>query len=89
MSQQMLSSVRELYDNHQRELAVFDEMVDELSVARAKGTLGLLHDSPLWKLYLKGRKAQADLECKVVKPLAEEGSERARLLAEWMQQVRF
>jgi len=75
-----------LYDNHQRELAKFDEMVHELSFAKAKENLGLFRDSPMWELYLRGRLAQVALESKVVTQLTEQGNQRAMRLAEWMQQ---
>jgi hypothetical protein len=75
------------HENHLRELARFDEMVDQLSLAKARGNLAPLKETPIWDLYLKGCKAQAKLERTVVRPLFDEGNGRERLLADWMQQV--
>ena len=76
-----------LYETHQREIARYDEMVDRLSLAKAKGELNTLHTTPLWQLYLRGREAQAAIETDLAKTLAAEGSGRERVLARWMQHV--
>jgi hypothetical protein len=75
----------ELYETHQREIARYDEMVDRLSLAKAKGELSTLHASAIGELYLRGREAQAAIEAKLAKKLATEGNGRERVLADWMQ----
>jgi hypothetical protein len=62
-------------------------MVDQLSMARAMGKLNTLHGSPLWELYLRGRKAQAAIETQLAESLAAEGNGRERVLGRWMQPV--
>jgi hypothetical protein len=83
LSPQVLESVQ--YATHQREIARYDEMVDQLSLAKASGTINALHGTALWELYLRGRKTQADIESELAKSLASEGNGRERILARWMQ----
>ena len=73
------------YETHQREIARYDEMVDKLSLAKAMGNLSELHSTPIWQLYLQGRKAQAAIETELAKTLAAEGKGRKRVIAHWMQ----
>jgi hypothetical protein len=81
-----LSQVRG-YEAYQREIARFDEMVDTLSVAKARGKLKTLHATPLWQMYLRGREAQVAIEAELAKTLAAECNGRDKVLARWMQQV--
>lgn len=73
------------YEIHQREMAKFDEMVDSLSLAKARGDLDALIGTPVWELYLKGRAAQAAIESELRKTLLSEGLGRNRVLERWMQ----
>lgn len=73
----------ESYEMHRREIAGYDEMVDRLSLAKAQGTLGALHRTPIWELYMRGREAQAAIESELAKAM--EG--RAHVIFPWMQTV--
>jgi hypothetical protein len=76
-----------LYETHKLEIAKYDEMVDRLSLAKATSTLDSLHGTPVWKLYLQGRKTQAAIEAELAETLAAEGKGRERVLSPWMQTV--
>lgn len=73
------------YETQQRELGKYDEMVDRLSLAKAMGVLGTLHQTPLWNLYLQGRQAQGAIESDLANTLADEGRGRDRVIRPWMQ----
>jgi hypothetical protein len=75
------------HETYQREISKFDEMVDKLSLAKAKGELSTLHATPLWQMYLRGREAQAAIEAELAKTLAAECNGRDKVLARWMQPV--
>ena len=75
------------YETHQQAIARYDEMLDRLSLAKAKGALNTLHGTQLWDLYLQGREAQAAIEAELVKTLAAEGNGRERVLSRWLQSV--
>lgn len=75
----------DLYKTHQREIAKYDEMVDRLSLAKAAGELHTLQGTPLWELYLQGRKDQIAIESGLTRKLSAEGKGRDRVLARWMQ----
>jgi hypothetical protein len=75
------------YETHQREIVKFDEMVDNLSLAKSMGVLNTFHGTPAWELYLRGRDAQVAIESELAKILADEGNGRERVLARWMQTV--
>ena len=71
------------YETQQREIARYDEMVDQLSLAKARGTLSTLKGSAAWELYLRGREAQLAIEAQLVQSAV--GKERERVLNPWMQ----
>lgn len=73
------------YEMHQRELARHDEMVDRLSLAKALGALSTFQGTPLWKLYVQGREAQAAIESGLAQTLVADGNARDRVLTRWMQ----
>jgi hypothetical protein len=73
------------YETHQREIARYDEMVDQLSIAKATGSLKALRGTPVWELYLRGREAQATIESELAKTLSAEGNGREGVIAQWMQ----
>lgn len=75
----------ELYKTHQREILKYDDMLNQLSLARAKGRLSSFQSTPAWHLYLQGQKAQKAIEGELVKTLAAEGRGRERVLSQWMQ----
>jgi len=75
------------YETHKREIAKFDEMVDRLSMAKAMGSLNTLQGTPIWDLYQRGREAQAEIESRIAKTLAADGTGRDRVLSRWMQTV--
>jgi hypothetical protein len=72
------------YELQRREMARFDEMVDQLSLAKARGELSALHETPVWRLYLQGRDEQAAIESELKKTLALEGTGREQVIARWM-----
>jgi hypothetical protein len=76
-----------LYETHHREIVRYDDMVDQLSIAKARGALSTLHGTPAWELYLQGRGAQAAIESELANKLAAEGNGRELVLAQWMQTV--
>jgi hypothetical protein len=73
------------YETQQRDIAKYDEMVDRLSLAKAKGELGNFRTTPIWELYLRGRKAQTAIEKELGDKLAAEGHGREKVLGAWMQ----
>lgn len=75
-----------LYRSYMEQIARYDEMVDCLSLARAKGELCALEGTPAWNLYLEGRKLQIKIESELVHNLITEGRGREQVIAEWMQQ---
>lgn len=52
--------------SHQARIGRFDEMVDGLSLAKARGALAAAKHDALWRLHLAGREAQRRLEEGVV-----------------------
>jgi hypothetical protein len=72
-------------ENYQREIARYDEMVDQLSMAKALGQLDGLHGTPIWDLYLNGRAAQLAIEAALARALIAEGKKREQVIAKWMQ----
>lgn len=73
------------YQVHQREIARYDEMIDQLSLAKARGTLEQWRGSGLWELYQQGRADQLSIESNLVQGFAADGGLRQRVLAPWMQ----
>jgi hypothetical protein len=76
-----------LHKSHQQEIAKYDEMVDALSMAKAKGILSRYHGTSIWELYLAGRDAQGAIEHEIAKHMAAEGKGREQVLAPWMQTI--
>jgi hypothetical protein len=72
------------YHGYRAEMARYDEMVDRLSMAKARGELTALHDTPIWSLYRQGIKAQYASEKKLLESLAAEGNGRERVISRWM-----
>jgi len=70
--------------HHVRESAAFDAMVNELSLARAEGTLDRHRGSDSWDLYLSGRQAQRAIEQGILTRLDEQGAERHAIIAPWL-----
>jgi hypothetical protein len=75
----------ERYDDFRRDIVRFDEMVDVLSMAQARGELESLRGSTMWHRYLEGREAQAAHESALLATLASEGSGRQAILAPWIR----
>lgn len=73
------------YKTYCQEIVRFDEMVDQLSLAKAKGELGDFRSAPVWELYQQGREAQMTAEAQLVKALAAQGKGREMILARWLQ----
>jgi hypothetical protein len=75
------------YEHHRREIARYDEMVDELSLAKAMGELEAFRGTPAWEDYILGRDAQVAIEAKLTASVAVGGTGRARVLAPWLRMV--
>jgi hypothetical protein len=69
------------YRLHQQEIGKFDEMVDHLSMAKAKGDLDRHRDTPIYQRFVEGRAAQGAIESALAKTLAS----RAKAIQRWMQ----
>jgi hypothetical protein len=74
----------EVYNIHRQEIKRFDEMMDQLSVAKAIGNMNGLHSMPVWQLYLQGRDAQMAIEEELIKTLITEDKGRKEVIAKWM-----
>jgi hypothetical protein len=61
----------------------YDEMVDQLSMARALGELKDLRGTPIWEVSLQGSQARATRETALVDALAPEGYGRERVVTRW------
>jgi hypothetical protein len=72
-------SARPEYEIHRRQIARFDAMVDELSLAKARGLLDKKRNTQAWELYEAGRATQADLE----RALIAEHPGRSHTLERW------
>lgn len=71
---------------HARHLEVihdFDEMVESLSLARARGALDAARGGPAWARYEAGLRAQRAIEAALAEALAEEGAGRDRVVEPW------
>jgi hypothetical protein len=75
------------YEFYQREITKYDEMADQLSIAKALGRLESLHGTPVWDLYIKGRDTQNAIEAELYKTLTAAGNGREKVLASWMQTI--
>jgi len=73
------------YELQQQEIARYDEMVDQLSLAKAMGELSALYGTPVWQTYVQGREAQFSIELELNRALAAEGNGRERVIAQWMR----
>jgi hypothetical protein len=72
------------YRQYVRSLVKLDEMVDVLSLAKARGELDALRGSTLWRLYEQGRGAQAAHDATLLEALATDGGGRDRIVAQWV-----
>jgi hypothetical protein len=73
------------YEAYQRDVARYDEMMDQLSLARAMSELETLQATPIWRLYLQGQAAQLAIEARLHKTLSAENNGREHVVANWMQ----
>lgn len=71
------------YREHQAAISRFDQMIDELSLTKARGATTELQSSAWWRLYLEGREAQRQLESGLVESLLQEGKGRERVIEPW------
>jgi hypothetical protein len=71
------------YETYIRDVVEFDAMVDVLSMAQARGELRSLRGSAAWRLYERGRQAQAAQESALLDGLVGEGAGRERIVAPW------
>lgn len=71
------------YGTYQTQIERFDAMVDELSLARARGRLQEMERSAAWNLYLEGRAAQQAIEAALAETLIADGLGRERIIAPW------
>jgi hypothetical protein len=75
-------------EDYQREITKYDEMIDQLSMAKAMGRLDSFHGSPLWELYIHGRDVQIAIESKLMNTCAKNDARRACILSEWIQTIK-
>jgi hypothetical protein len=75
------------YETYRQELARYDDMVDQLSTAKALGDLNRFKDTPFWETYLIGREIQGNVESVLAKTIASKDNGRSRILEPWMQTV--
>jgi hypothetical protein len=73
------------YESYSREIKKYDEMVDQLSMAKAMDKLNTFYGTPIWDLYLQSREAQVAIEAELVKTLTAEDNGREHVLARWIQ----
>ncbi len=73
-------AARAEFHEHKQRIGPFDEMVDTLSLAKARGELDALEGQPVWRRYLEGRDAQRRIEAALI---ASTSPERARVIASW------
>jgi hypothetical protein len=71
------------HERYLRDLAEFDGMVDQLSMAKARGGLAELMGSPIWEMYLEGARAETARESALITTLAADGRGRDRVVARW------
>jgi hypothetical protein len=74
-------SARPEYQAHRESIGRYDQMVERLSLAKAKGELDACRGTPEWEVYLAGRRAQQAHETALV---AGATPERARVLERWL-----
>lgn len=72
------------YAEHRASIAGLDAMMDELSLAKAKGELERHKTSPAWAVYESGRSAQHAVERRLYEELSLQNPLRARLLSRWL-----
>jgi hypothetical protein len=77
----------ELYQSYLERVAQYDEMVDQLSLAKAMGNLEALKNEPIWKLYLQGRAAQAQIELELANILRADGRGREHVIADSVEYI--
>jgi hypothetical protein len=65
-------------------IAEYDAMLDQLSLARAKGELDTLRESESWALYQRGRAAQIALEAILHEELTRSTPGRERVIRRWL-----
>jgi hypothetical protein len=74
----------EAYDRHLKALTPYDEMVDELSLQKARMTLDESNKNPLWQRYQHGLKNQMNLESKLMQQLQEDKQGRDAVVLKWI-----
>lgn len=77
----------EAFERYQREISKYDEMVSELSMAKAVGDLDTIQKTPAWQLYCEGRRSQLAIESDLARRLALEGKGRDKILGPWLQRT--
>ena len=74
-----------LFEEHQKQIAKYDQMIDQLSLAKAENQLDQHKTGYLWEIYQQGLKAQHELESKLIDTLVNEGGGRQQVVAPWTQ----
>lgn len=74
-------SARPEYRAHRESIGRYDQMVDRLSLAKARGELDARRGTQDWDVYVAGRRAQQALEAALV---SQSTPERARVLERWL-----
>lgn len=74
-----------LFEEHQKQISKYDQMIDELSLAKAEGRLDRHKTGYLWEIYQNGLAAQHALEANLIETLINEGGGRHHVVAPWTQ----
>lgn len=75
------------YERHKQEIERYDEMVDQLSIAEAKGALNCCLGTPAWELYTHGIRTQSAIESNLLNVMQSNCPSRENVIAPWMQSV--
>lgn len=76
-------AARPEYEIFRREMIRFDHMVDELSLAQARGEIDRLRGTERWALYEEGCKAQDAAEAALHEALVAESKGRDKVIQRW------
>ena len=77
----------EAYQQHLRALTPLDEMVQRLSLSKARGLLNENGDDPMWAFYQRGLENQMKLESELVAQLRNENQGRDAVVKKWMNKI--
>jgi hypothetical protein len=79
-----VAGTREFLD-YCAEISLYDTMVDELSLARARGEVDRLRGEPAAELYRQGFEAQIRRDTELHSALGRDGTDRQRVIEPWLR----